>query len=155
MELIPYQQFGRLRIRPFFPESTRLFLDEDASTECAIGLAVTEGLAFTYCAWRPDEPGVTAELALDFREECPAEIGLKILEAIRLPLRPGMSLDEIQAILGPPEFSELSSGEQGFARFVCGGQWPYFVGCYLTRGKGMTAIVVFRKDCAPSEQPAD
>lgn len=152
MELIPYQQFGKLRISHFYPKGTQLFLDESDSTECAIGRAATEGLAFTYFAWRANEPGMTAEVALDFRQECPPEAGIRILEAIRLPLRPGMSLHEIQQILGSPEVAQLSSEEQGFVRFVCGERWPYFVGCHLKKGQGMTGIIIFRKDYARSAE---
>jgi hypothetical protein len=101
MELISFQDFGELRIRDFFPEGSQLFLDETGSTTCAIGYAATEGLAFTYFAWRANEPRKTAEIALDFREECPHEVGRRILDAIRLPLRPCAKIN-----------SELSSGEE-------------------------------------------
>jgi hypothetical protein len=48
VELIPYQDFGELRIREFFPDDAQFFLDDTGSTECAFGPAATEGLAFTY-----------------------------------------------------------------------------------------------------------
>lgn len=146
MELISFQEFGKLRIRDFFPEGSQLFLDESASTECAIGRSATEGFAFTYFAWRPNEPRMTAEVALDFREECPPEIGIKILEAIKLPLKPGMPLREVQQLLGQPEFSNLSAEGEGFVRFVCGETWPYYVGCNVTNRSGVTGVIVFRKD---------
>jgi len=146
MELVSFQDFSKLSIRDYFPEGVRLFLDESGSTECAIGPAATEGLAFTYFAWRPDEPRMTAEVALDFREECPPEVGKRILETIKLPVRAGMSLPEVQQLLGQPEFSNLSAEGEGFVRFVCGEMWPYYVGCNVTKNQGVTGVIIFRKD---------
>lgn len=146
MELISFQDFSKLRIRDFFPEGTHLFLDETGSTECAIGPAATEGLAFTYFAWRSDESRMTADVALDFREECPPEIGQRILDAIKLPLRRGMSLAAAQRLLGQPEYLDLSADGQGVVRFVCGEKCPYFVACDFIKDEGLTGIVVFRRD---------
>jgi len=146
MELISYQDFSKLKIRDFFPVGTQLFLDETGSTECAIGPAATEGLTFTYFAWRSDEPHATAEIALDFREECPPVVGMKILEAIKLPIAPGMSLTDLERVLGNPEFSNLSGEGQGFVRFLCGNEWPYFVGCDVIPGQGVIGVIIFRKD---------
>lgn len=146
MELISYQEFGRLRIRDFFPEDAQLSLDETGATECAIGPAATEGLAFTYFAWLPEEPRMTAEISLDFREECPSEAGKLILEKIKLPVSPGMSLCEVLKILGEPDFSSLSSEMEGFVRFACGKTWPYFVGCTVSKKQGVIGVIVFRRD---------
>jgi hypothetical protein len=146
MELISFQDFGELRIRDFFPEGSQLFLDETGSTTCAIGYAATEGLAFTYFAWRANEPRKTAEIALDFREECPHEVGRRILDAIRLPLSPGISLGEAQRVLGQPEYTDLTAEGQGVVRFVCGESCLYFVACVFVKDEGLTGINVFRKD---------
>jgi hypothetical protein len=105
-----------------------------------------KGMAFTYFAWRPDEPRRTAEIALDFREECPTEIGQKILDCIRLPLKPGLSLEAVCQILGEPELSDLSHDGEGFVRFVCGEKCPYFIGCTITHKDGLMGVVVFRRD---------
>jgi hypothetical protein len=146
MELISYDEFGKLRLRDFFPAGTRIFLDEWGSTECAIGPAATEGMAFTYFAWRPEDGQKTAEISLDFREECPAEVGRKILDTIKVPLRPGMHLREIERVFGRPEFSMLSEQGEGVVRFICGEIWPYYVACNVTKDAGLTGIDVFRKD---------
>jgi len=145
MELITFEEFSKLRIREFFPEGTRMFLHEEGFTECAIGPAATEGFAFTYFAWRADEPRMTTEVALDF-SECPSDIGQRILNAIKLPLQPGMPLAEAQSLLGNPDYSDLSAEGQGVVRFVCGEKHPYFVTCSFTKAEGLTGVVIFRKD---------
>ena len=147
MELLSYEQFGKLRIRDFFPKNVEFFLDEVGSTECAIGPACSEGFAFTYFAWI-GEGKMISEIALDFREECPKEIGQNILDTVKLPLQPNISLPLIKRKLGQPEFADLSSNDEGFARFICGKKWPYYVGCHVRKQEGLIAIVIFRKDLA-------
>ena len=150
MELLTYQEFGKLKIRHFFPEGTHLFFDPAGSTECAIGRAASEGLAGTYFAWRESEPGTTAEVALDFGHECPPDVGNRILQAINLPLRAGISLAETKELFGQPEFTKLTGEDQGFVRFVCGEPWPYYLGCRFMMRLGITGIIIFRKDYGDS-----
>jgi hypothetical protein len=120
MEPISYDEFGKLRIKDYFPRGTRLFFDDSASTECAIGLACTEGMAFTYFAWRPEEPRKIAEVALDFREECPSSVATLVFESIRMPLAAGMSLAELERLLGVPEFSDLNEDGEAWCGSLSG-----------------------------------
>ena len=146
MYLLPYASFSGLRIRDFYPEDSKMYFDPTPSLECAIGYAAMEGYPFTYFAWLPSEPLQTAEISLDFRNDCPASIGEGILQTIGLPLKCGMSLEEVEGALGAPEHTELydESGETMY--YTIGDDESYKIVCNLTTDKGLISVLIYRAD---------
>ena len=151
MDLIPYDEFSKLRIKDFYPKGTEMSY-EDTGFECVLGLAGQEGFPFTYFAWPEDRPGETAQISLDFRNECnecPPDISEKILSAIRLPLAPGMTKEQIVQILGEPlRVFPYADNAGSCIDFLCGdsSESQYEVQCDVHPDLGLIGVRVVRED---------
>src|SRR6185503_1835736 len=106
IEMISYEDFGRLRFLDFFPQNDSYVKDTVGGSRCGIGFACVEGYAFTYFAQPITYPSETAEIALDFTDDCPEREGNEILYRIGLRIRKGMSLEEVVALVGNPMGSD-------------------------------------------------
>lgn len=141
-----YDEFGKLRFLDFFPKTDLYADDEEGGLESAIGIACSEGYGQTYFA-RPQRSSHTAEMALDFDNECPEPEGHALLDDLGLKLRRGMSGSEVKAALGVPQ-----EDDPRWMVFVLGERWPYYVGCLVDGARGLCRVWICRKDLADAEE---
>src|SRR5688500_17872882 len=104
MELIPYEQFAKLRFKQFAPPGAKI-IELDA-TEWMGGFWIDEGIGLTSMRRHEDTPDETGGLEVDF-SELSESAALAIFYATRLPLRPGMTLHEVRSVLGEPEHTDV------------------------------------------------
>ena len=148
MELIAYRQFAKLRLEGFFPVSR--IQKVGPSVECALGLGGGQSVGFTAVFWPDASPEIVGELQLDMRpDECPLGIAKQIIQAVKLPIGPGDSEQQVQRLLGAPEYTEPFYGKERFCRFLVGVKHPYFVGCHIHKTAGLNGLMVVREDFWP------
>jgi hypothetical protein len=143
---ISYDEFGKLRFLDFFPRTRAYSSDDIGGLECGIGIACSEGYGSTYFA-RPPRSKQTAEIGLDFDNDCPETEGHALLEHLGLKLRRGISVVAVKKVLGTPE-----TERPRWLRFVVGRRWPYYVGCLVDDDRGLCRVWVCRRDLADKEQ---
>jgi hypothetical protein len=141
-----YDEFGKLRFLDFFPNTDLYHKDDVGGLECGIGIACSEGYGPTFFA-RPQRSRQTAEIGLDFDDDCPEMEGHALLDRLGLNLRCGMPGQQIKDLLGTPE-----SDQPRWLRFVVGSKWPYYVGCLVDDAKGLCRVWICRKDLADKEE---
>src|ERR1044071_3940898 len=88
MEIIPYEQFARLRLNQLVPPDIKIA--EANNWEWMGGIWVNEGIGFTSMSRYEDTPNETGGLEVDF-SELPQDAARAIFAAIHLPLRRGRS----------------------------------------------------------------
>jgi hypothetical protein len=100
MELIPYDEFARLRLAQFCPDASKLAPLEN--WEFMGGIWVGEADGFTEFLRPEDRPDELGSIEIDL-SEIQEDIGTAILEKIHLPMRRGMAFEQVAQHLGPPE----------------------------------------------------
>lgn len=144
-----YEDFGKLRFLDFFPRTDTYAKYDDA--ESGIGLCHTEGYPFTcFCSPLYDADR-TAEILIDFSQtDCPMESAHALLDYLGLPLRKGMALKELKAVLGGPIVEENSLS----IKCILGDEWPYYVRCTVYAESGFYDLWICRKDLADKDKEA-
>jgi hypothetical protein len=146
MELIPYNEFARLRMKQFAPAGTEVYETDSCSWEWMGGLWLNEGICgFTSLSRHEDCPDETGGLEVGFRDLSPSGV-LAIFDAIHLPLRPGMTLEEVKSILGEPEQTHVFVADRKSHDFTVGSQYPYHVSATIQASDGLVHVTVIRKD---------
>lgn len=143
MELIPYQQFAKLRMKQFVPADAEV--SEGDGHEWMGGFWIHEGIGFTGIARHEDTPDEAGGLALDFRE-LPESAISAIFDAIRLPLRPGMSFEAVRSVIGEPEETHVFVADRKTYDFTVGSHQPYHVSATVHDADGLIYVAVIRKD---------
>ncbi|AMV37533.1 hypothetical protein [Planctomyces sp. SH-PL62] len=136
--MIPYSQFGLLRLRPFRPEAEVVELDDwEYEGRCWVGEAIK------FSEWlRPEEkPEALGSLSLDF-DEFPAPAADRVLEALDLPVRAGMTFEELKAVLGEPVETLRFSPNKVTYEFLTAGAEPYQVSCTVKNQGGLSYLGV-------------
>jgi len=144
MELIPYEDFSRLRMKQFVP--AEIEVSDDDGYEWMGGFWIHEGIGFTGVARHEDTPDEAGGLAVAFRELPERSATLAIFDAIRLPLRLGMTLEEVRSVLGEPEHTNVFVADRKSYDFTVGSQFPYYVSATVHDTDGLIYVVVIRKD---------
>src|SRR5262245_50986568 len=125
LKLISYAEFGRLRAAQFASAGTPIYQSD--GYEWMGGFWINEGVhAFTSLSRHEQTPNETGGLEIAFREPSSAEIEA-MLGAIRLPLRPAMTLQEVQAVLGEPERTHIFVADRESYDFTVGSRESYYV----------------------------
>ena len=104
--MISHDQFGKLRLSQFRPDAK---ITELAGWEFMDAVWVGEAVGFSEWLRLEEEPGQLRSLAIDFGEFPPAATSA-VLRAIDLSIRPGMSPDELRAVLGKPSEERECAG---------------------------------------------
>jgi hypothetical protein len=144
MELISYEEFGKFDIRPFAKNDVGVV--EQNGVEWRGGIWTSESVGACTCICRHESmPDVVGGLEIDFSDLSETDT-LTFFNALRLPLRPGMSLQEVQAVLGEPkERVDFIEDRRGYGFYV-GSHNPYEVGCIIRDSVGLVYVSVIRKD---------
>jgi hypothetical protein len=143
MELIPYPEFARLRMNHLAP-GRQIFESDD--WEWMGGLWKNEGIrTCTSVSYHEDMPDEAGGLEVDFRDLPGADV-LAIFAAIHLPLRPGMTLQEVCAVLGEPEETHMLVHDRKTYDFTVGSCFPYYVSTSVHQADGLVYVAVIRRD---------
>jgi hypothetical protein len=140
-----YEEFGKLRFLDFFPKTDAYQEDHEGGMETGIGVACIEGHSDTMFTSPVDSDWQTAEMILEF-SDCPEAQGHALLQALGLPIRRGMSVEQVRESLGVPEVDSPQ-----WLRFVVGESHPYYVGCLITES-GLHRVWIGRKDLADENE---
>jgi hypothetical protein len=152
-ELISYESFGQLKFLKFFPKTESYYIDK-VGMQSLIGPSTFEGYGPSAGFFsKPKLGGITCGLGLDFNQGIPEEDAHRLLDQIGLPVRKGMSAEQLRKLLGRSQ--ELGVPERtgyNWFRWVIGTQWPYYVDCPCSKDTGLFGINVFRKDLVDKEE---
>lgn len=136
--LIPHDQFGRLRLIQFLSD---VDLAELENWEFENQLWIGEAHGFSEWLRLEDDPEVLRSLAIDFAE-LPAHAAKSVLRTIDLPMRRGMSLEDLDRLFGP-RIAEYSFVED---RLTCVYLTPepnrYRISCTVLNDGGLSYLVV-------------
>ena len=144
MELVDYKTFSKLRFTDFLPPETEVISSmglECCSSHCA---DYYEAVGHSYFVFADGSPEEVVEINIDETyPTIPAGTGARMLASVGLPLRFGMSSDEVVSVLGQPEYE---GAERRFTRYIVGTKWPYRVGCGVAPDRGLWSLWVVRED---------
>lgn len=143
MKLISYEQFAKLRLRDFVPDCT--VIGEASDWEWMGSLWHNEGIVFTSFSRHTSAPDETGGLEISF-PELSADSIQRLLTAIGLPLRPGMSTADVLSALGTPTGTQQFVPDRRTYHFTVGSTQPYVVGCTVVDAEGLIYVTVVRPD---------
>ncbi len=143
MELIPYEHFERLRLSQFHPDASRIATLLNWEFMGAVWVGEADGFTAFLC---PEaSPDTLGSIELDLRE-LPEALSARVLAAIQLPLQSGMSLAQVQAVIGIPTKTHRFVPDRASFDFVVGSRWPYQIGCTIHESQGLIHVGVIRQD---------
>jgi hypothetical protein len=140
MKLVPYEVFGRLRLRQFCPNDN---LYKESIHKHSQGHFIQETIngfnciCFTRWSKRPDE----LAMIVIGREGWASTIAGSVLSAIGLNLEAGLSLEETGSRFGPPPHWRKRSGRLPI--FQSDGDSPYEVNCGFTDAMKLEDMKLF------------
>jgi hypothetical protein len=138
LRVISHERFGELRLAQFLPHAE---LAELANWEFMDHTWVGEALGFSEWLRLASDPVVLRSLALDF-SEFPEVAATAVLNAIELPVRPGMQAADLRSVLGEPvEEQNFVAGRVTYD-FAIVGPPRYSVSCTVAERRGLTYLVV-------------
>jgi hypothetical protein len=143
MELISYKHFAKLRMKQFAPPNVEVI--ELDGCEWMGGFWINEGIGLTHISRHEYTPKEAGGLEVAF-SELPESVTLAILDAIGLPLRPGMTLKQVRSVLGNPEHTDVFVADRKSYAFTVGSQYPYHVSATVHKTNGLIWVTVIRKD---------
>jgi hypothetical protein len=137
--MISHKAFGRLRLPALLPEET---IWEMTGYELLDRLWIVQGFnAFTTIGRLEEEPDVARVMEICL-SELTAEQAKRIMDAVGLELRQGMSLDELIDHLGRPVRKRLRLSDRCTYEFDIGGPEPYEVSCTVLDDGGLLFVTV-------------
>jgi hypothetical protein len=136
--MISYARFGKLRLAQFRPDAE---IAELAGWEFMDTTWVGEAVGFSEWLRPESEPEVLRSLALDFAE-FPPGAAAAVLRAIDLPLRAGMQVGELRAVMGEPVEEHRFVADRVTCEFVVAGPPRYNVSCTVLNDGGLSYLVV-------------
>jgi len=143
MELIPYSEFGRLRLRQFCGDDVKE--SESADWEWMGGYWYCDGIGFTWFGRLNDMPKETGGLEVDL-SALPEDVSCRVFSSLSLPLRAGMTLDVITGMLGEPFETFTFVDDRKTHEFRVGLRHPYRVSCTVQDKTGLIFVSVIRED---------
>jgi hypothetical protein len=143
MELISYEEFAKLRLKQFLDADADI--DEMEDTEWMGGVWISEAVGITGFRRLEKTPDEMGGLEIIF-SEIPKKAALAILDALRLPLRPEMTFEDVHSLLGEPEAVEEPTDEWKNYDFTAGSLHPYYLSCSIYNAGGMMGLALIRKD---------
>ncbi len=146
--MLPHHEFGRLRLRDFVPADDVVDL---RGWEFRDETWVGEAVGFTEWLRREDEPDVLRALSLDF-EEVSDGAAQAVMGRLGLPLRMGLSRDELVQRLGAPRAEARYRPDRATMEFSCGDPDPYVLSCALDGEEGLVFLAVLA--CVPARAGA-
>jgi hypothetical protein len=137
---VSHVDFGRLRLADFVPAGDVVELD---GWEYLDREWLGEATGFTAWLRLRSEPEVLRSIALDL-ESLPASTIAAVLETLRLPLRHGMTIEELTVALGRPGDLSTFVPDRTTYDFCVGAMDTYTVGCTVHHDRGLIYLTVHR-----------
>ena len=136
--MIPYDEFGCLRLAAFLPDAdlAQLEMWEFQNHEW-----LGEALGFSEWLRLQDDPEVLRSLAIAF-SEFPAPTAESVLRTIQLPVRAGMSLRELDSLLGPRIAEYRFVPDRVTCEYFTPEPHRYRVSCTVMNDSGLSYLVV-------------
>jgi hypothetical protein len=160
VELISYEQFGKMRLSKLFPNLTVVNDPNDPSAgrrftfevivekdywEFMDEIWVGEAIGFNEWLRLKKEPEILRSISLDF-STFPESVLKTVLNQLGLPLRNGMNFKQISELLGKPHKTfEFTKDRKSF-EFICGEKDKYIIDCTIHGDQGLIYLVVLRQD---------
>jgi hypothetical protein len=135
--MISHSQFGKLRLSQFRPRSEIVSL---ANWEYMDAVWIGEAVGFSEWLRLENDPNVLRSLTIDF-SEFPDDATNAVLSAIDLPVRAGMSLEQLRSVLGEPVES-LRLDDRVSYDFAVEKPHRYCIGCTILASGGLTYLGV-------------
>jgi hypothetical protein len=136
--MIPHDQFGTLRLAHFFHDAQ---IENLRDWEFMEHLWVGEAIGFSEWLRLEDEPDVLRALAIDFGE-FPDSVGEQVLRTIDLPIRGGMTFEDLRTILGEPHETHRFVADRVTYEFLSQEPHPYEVSCTVLNEGGLVYLVI-------------
>jgi hypothetical protein len=143
LDVLPYSEFGRMRIGSFVPPGTEIV--KQSYFEWMGGLWLHEGIGFTWFGRLMAQPDQTAGLEVFFEELDEASIE-RILQFLRLPLNPGMKTEKLHDLFGGPSTTKVFTSDRKTYSFRIGQGDQYQVSCTVQDDGGLIHLSVIRSD---------
>ena len=138
--MIAHAKFGKLRLAQFCPDAD---IAELSRWEFMDAIWVGEAVGFSEWLRLESAPAVLRSLAIDFAE-FPAVAAAAVLQAIDLPVRAGMSIRELRAMLGEPVEEHRFVADRVTCEFAAPGPSRYRVSCTVLNDGGLSYLIVMR-----------
>jgi hypothetical protein len=143
LNLLPYPEFEALRLSAFVRPSRAV---EDVSDqEWMGGMWAGQAIGFTGVWALEDEPGRIGGVEIDF-SELDEEEKKKLAIVLRLPIRHGMSLVDIQTICGQPIGTHRFVADRASYDYSVGSEWPYHLSCTVHEKEGLIHFALLREN---------
>src|SRR6266404_2487943 len=138
--MISHARFGKLRLGQFRPDAKIAELD---NWEFMDHVWVGEAVGFSEWLWLEDKPDTLRSLAIDF-SEFPEQAAAEVLRTIDLPVRAGMTVEELRELWGEPakELRFVRVKDRVTYQFVLPGPPRYDVSCTVLNEGRLTYLVV-------------
>ena len=143
LDVLPYSEFGRLRLASFVPPGTEIV--EQSNFEWMGGRWLHEGIGFTWFGRLMAQADQTAGLEIFFEELDEASIS-GILRILRLPIDPGMKREALHDLFGWPNTTNVFAPDRKTYNFRVGHGDQYQVGCTVQDEAGLIHLSVIRSD---------
>jgi hypothetical protein len=140
LELTPYAEFGTLRLHQFVPPGEiRELSDWRYMGEEWVG----EAAGFNEALRLARDPEVTRTLSLDL-SSLPEPVQRSFWTALKLPLRKGMSREQLSDVLGAPvqTLRFPRARDRTTYAFEVGTRWPYTLLCTVLDEGGLIYVSV-------------
>ena len=135
--MLPHVKFAALRLSSFVPQEEISPLD---NWEFLDRLWVGEAVGFS--EWLRDKGSPTALGSLSLDLELSEQTWDAVLVKIGLPLKKGMPLSEVEAVLGTPREVQAFVGDRKSYNFRVGAPEAYDVSCTIHDRAGLIYLVV-------------
>jgi hypothetical protein len=136
--MIAHKEFAKLRLSRFCPEAE---IAELADWEFADRVWVGEAIGFSEWLRPEGKPELLRSLSIDFAD-FPSQAAEEVLRASDLPLRPGMSGEEVVGSLGKPVKELRFVKDRITYEFRTSRPNAYDISCTVLHEGGLTHLVV-------------
>ena len=144
--LLSYSSFGKLRLSDFVVASKITYLED---WEYLNELWVGEAVGFSEWLRLQSSPDVLGSLALDFPNLDSVAVS-KVMAMLGLPLRQGMSIEEISQIIGNPSKTKTFVADRKSYEFILGSQESYTMSCTVKNVGGLIYLTLVSHQAVPS-----
>ena len=136
--MITHQAFKKLRLNQFFPDIAVVALE---NWEFMDQLWVGEAIGFSEWLCFEERPTELGLLALDLNG-LPDAGCRAVLQALDLPLAKGMSIAEIETVLGQADRTNQFVPDRKSYDFLVTNGEPYHISCTVLNDGGLSYLVV-------------
>ena len=143
MEIISHKEFEKFRLKNFVnrPKEIVKLSDWEFMGDTWKG----EAIGFTECLSLKREARKTKSLSLNFSDLSQEELS-KIFQYLKLPISNGMTLNEIEDILGKPINIEIFVDDRKTYEFIIGSSDEYYLSCTILNNGGLTYLVLMNHE---------